>query len=74
MVQLTHMDWWIAGIFGILPVFFLGIHGILALVPLLLLAFGLTHFFRKKIGGVTGDCLGASQQLSEILFYIIVIV
>ena len=74
MVQLTPMDWWVAGLFGILPAFFLGIHGILALVPILFLCFGLTHFFRKKIGGVTGDCLGASQQLSEILFYLVLIV
>jgi adenosylcobinamide-GDP ribazoletransferase len=27
-------------------------------------------FFTKQFGGYNGDCLGASQQISEILFYI----
>jgi adenosylcobinamide-GDP ribazoletransferase len=26
------------------------------------------HFYRR-IGGYTGDCLGASQQLAELAFY-----
>ncbi|MCH2295480.1 MAG: adenosylcobinamide-GDP ribazoletransferase, partial [SAR324 cluster bacterium] len=30
--------------------------------------------FKKRLGGVTGDCLGASQQLSEILFYLMLVV
>jgi adenosylcobinamide-GDP ribazoletransferase len=25
--------------------------------------------FKQRIGGYTGDCLGATQQLSEIAFY-----
>ena len=25
--------------------------------------------FKKQIGGYTGDCLGATQQLSEVAFY-----
>ena len=29
----------------------------------------LTRMFRKHIGGYTGDCLGAVQQLSEVAFY-----
>ncbi|WP_366139436.1 adenosylcobinamide-GDP ribazoletransferase [uncultured Endozoicomonas sp.] len=27
----------------------------------------------KRIGGFTGDCLGAAQQLSELLIYLILI-
>jgi adenosylcobinamide-GDP ribazoletransferase len=27
-------------------------------------------YFKKKLGGVTGDCLGAIQQLSEVVFYL----
>jgi adenosylcobinamide-GDP ribazoletransferase len=30
----------------------------------------LGYFFKKHIGGYTGDCLGATQQLSEISFYL----
>ncbi len=29
----------------------------------------LAHMFRRRIGGYTGDCLGATQQLSEVAFY-----
>ena len=29
----------------------------------------LTRMFRRRIGGYTGDCLGAVQQLAEIAFY-----
>jgi len=29
----------------------------------------LARMFRKQIGGYTGDCLGATQQLSEVAFY-----
>jgi adenosylcobinamide-GDP ribazoletransferase len=27
-------------------------------------------YFKLKLGGVTGDCLGATQQLSEVVFYL----
>lgn len=29
----------------------------------------LARMFRRRIGGYTGDCLGATQQLSEVAFY-----
>ncbi|MCB1932932.1 MAG: adenosylcobinamide-GDP ribazoletransferase [Candidatus Accumulibacter sp.] len=29
----------------------------------------LAHMFRRQIGGYTGDCLGATQQFSEVAFY-----
>ena len=29
----------------------------------------LTRMFRKQLGGYTGDCLGATQQLAEVAFY-----
>ncbi|MBT3213451.1 MAG: adenosylcobinamide-GDP ribazoletransferase, partial [Deltaproteobacteria bacterium] len=28
----------------------------------------------RKLGGVTGDCLGATQQLSEVVFYLVMAV
>lgn len=55
-----------------------------ALLPLLLLPPGqalvavafallatlwLARLFKRRIGGYTGDCLGATQQLSEVAFY-----
>jgi adenosylcobinamide-GDP ribazoletransferase len=33
----------------------------------------LRYYFHKHIGGYTGDCLGATQQVSEILFYLNII-
>ena len=35
----------------------------------LLATFWLTRMFRRRIGGYTGDCLGAVQQLAEVAFY-----
>jgi adenosylcobinamide-GDP ribazoletransferase len=30
-------------------------------------------YFRKRLGGYTGDCLGATQQVSEVVFYIVLL-
>lgn len=46
--------------------------------PRLIIAFVLAYvgkicmgwYFKKHIGGYTGDCLGAVQQVSEVLFYL----
>ncbi len=42
---------------------------LLAIIPCGLLTWYLARFFHKWIGGYTGDCLGATQQLNEIIFY-----
>jgi adenosylcobinamide-GDP ribazoletransferase len=28
-------------------------------------------YFRRRIGGYTGDCLGAAQQLAELVFLLL---
>lgn len=33
----------------------------------------LGHYFTKRIGGYTGDCLGATQQVTEVIFYILIL-
>lgn len=38
-----------------------------------LVTFLLGRYFQKKIGGYTGDCLGAVQQVCEVLFYLIIV-
>ncbi|NVK44630.1 MAG: adenosylcobinamide-GDP ribazoletransferase [Oceanospirillaceae bacterium] len=43
----------------------------LLLVTQLLLRVWLVRLFRRKIGGYTGDCLGAAQQLSEVSIYVV---
>jgi adenosylcobinamide-GDP ribazoletransferase len=35
------------------------------------LAFACAVYFRRRIGGYTGDCLGATQQLSELGFLVV---
>ena len=40
---------------------------------LLLLRFLLIWFFKKQIGGYTGDTLGAAQQISELVCYLILL-
>lgn len=59
---------------GLFPLLFFREAGIfLCLVPMALLRWMLGALLRKKIGGFTGDCLGAAQQLFEIVFYLFVL-
>jgi len=69
----------IAGIFAIIPMILLSfllkellLFG--SLVFLGLITFVLNRYFRKWIGGYTGDCLGAIQQVCEIGFYLFLVV
>jgi adenosylcobinamide-GDP ribazoletransferase len=34
----------------------------------------MVHYLRTRLGGYTGDCLGAVQQLSEITLYLTLLV
>lgn len=82
--QMAKADFFIALIFGLIPYLFLiffnikqnilNIHYYSFVVLPLVLIFAiwrLKKYFKKWIGGYTGDCLGASQQISEVLFYLI---
>ncbi len=60
---------------GLLPlVVLIGLSGLwiygLFVFPLLGICWQLARFFRKWIGGYTGDCLGATQQLAEVIVYL----
>jgi adenosylcobinamide-GDP ribazoletransferase len=44
---------------------------LLVLLPLAGLQWGLGRWFRRWLGGYTGDCLGAAQQLAEVLIYLL---
>lgn len=60
-----------AGIFVLLPLLFLPFEKALAGCALAgLVTFWLAARFRRCLGGYTGDCLGATQQVSEIAFYL----
>ena len=61
----------ISGLFGIAPlVLFQDIRICIVLIPLLLTYLYMSRFFKKWIGGQTGDCAGALQQVSEVVFYL----
>jgi adenosylcobinamide-GDP ribazoletransferase len=46
----------------------------LALIPVFLIRWGMGRYFRKRIGGYTGDCLGATQQIAEVTFYLFALI
>lgn len=54
---------------AVLPLLLLPGRLAFSLLPMLLAAFVLARYFKKWIGGYTGDCLGAIQQVAEIVFY-----
>jgi adenosylcobinamide-GDP ribazoletransferase len=65
----------VATAFGLLPLAgLMALTGLwiyaLFLLPLLLTRWRLIGWFRQKLGGYTGDCLGATQQLSEVVVYL----
>lgn len=70
---LDGIGWSIAALSGGLPLLLLG--GVAAGVVMgtLLLRWGMELQFRKKLGGVTGDCLGGVQQVAEVTTYLIVL-
>ncbi|WP_282087411.1 adenosylcobinamide-GDP ribazoletransferase [Aquimarina algiphila] len=64
----------ISSIFGIAPLFFFKNPWIfLTLIPMYVSKIFLAYKFKKWIGGQTGDCAGAVQQLSEVVFYLTII-
>jgi len=61
----------IAAGLGLLPILWMhSWYCFLLLLPVLLTYALLARFFKKWIGGFTGDCLGAMQQLTEVIFYL----
>ncbi|MFI3156094.1 MAG: adenosylcobinamide-GDP ribazoletransferase [Methylococcaceae bacterium] len=59
-----------ASVIALLPLALLPALCALAIVPALLATVLLGHYFYRRIDGYTGDCLGASQQLAETVFYL----
>ncbi|ULQ56284.1 adenosylcobinamide-GDP ribazoletransferase [Flavihumibacter rivuli] len=57
-------------VFACWPFLFLSWPFALVLVPMFIARTALASFFKKWIGGYTGDCLGTVQQVTEIVFYL----
>ena len=83
--QISRQDFWVANLFGLLPVLLLG--GLIYIVTTgnwqvtagyICLLIGATGagwlwwhaLLKRKLGGYTGDTLGGIQQISELMFYI----
>lgn len=66
----TRNDLIFASIIATLPLFFLPTIFWLSILPLSLMTLFLGRYFQQKIGGYTGDCLGATQQICETIFYL----
>ena len=63
--------WLVGFFFGLvslltLPSYWLGLAAVVAFGSKVVLA----QYFKRWIGGYTGDCLGAIQQVSEVIFYL----
>jgi adenosylcobinamide-GDP ribazoletransferase len=67
-------DFMLMSLFAILPFFLLPKqiipYALVLIIPIFLLKTLLGKYFNKKIGGYTGDCMGATQQLAELFFYL----
>lgn len=63
-----------AAIFGLLPLALLAPKFLLALIPVAIVWGWFSHRIKVRLGGYTGDCLGAMQQLTEIAFYLGVVI
>ena len=58
--------------FGALPLLLLDIHSALILLVIFIaVRYGIKRWLTRQLGGYTGDCLGAAQQISEVLGYLI---
>lgn len=59
--------------FGLLPLFvfsYFQYKFLLALIPVFIMRYFLARYFQKWIDGYTGDCLGATQQVCEVVYYL----
>jgi len=72
--SLSQTDNMIAFIFGTTPLLIFSINYsywyLLILITIVPIIYFLKRYFEKWIGGFTGDGLGATQQVSEIVFYL----
>jgi adenosylcobinamide-GDP ribazoletransferase len=54
--------------------FLFGIKGIALFLGVGVFSLGYRFFFKKKLGGVTGDILGAANELAELLCLLLIVI
>jgi adenosylcobinamide-GDP ribazoletransferase len=67
---MSNGEFFAATVVGVIPMLGCGIYGILAGLFAIPVWLTLTRWFMRRLGGFTGDTLGAMQQLTEIAFYL----
>ena len=60
----------VAAVTGLAPLALVGRSALVGLGCVVVAGFLWRTYLRHRLGGCTGDCLGAAQQLSEIAFYL----
>lgn len=76
IASLSASSWCLSGAFAVPALVLLIVHSPWTLVALPVMAVChrlICRYFYKRIGGYTGDCLGAMQQVLELVFYITVL-
>lgn len=74
--KMTDREFVFAAICGLLPLALFVALGwpivLVAVLPMLLARYALGRMFLGRLGGYTGDCLGGVQQVTEVVFYLVV--
>lgn len=63
----------LAAVIGVVPLYWCGLHAVAGVVSALVVLYVLGRWFMRRLGGFTGDTLGAAQQLTEIAFYLAIV-
>ncbi len=77
IASLSPVDWLVSGLFALPALVLLVIvqpSAIFALPAMAVSYWLMCRYFSKRIGGYTGDCLGAMQQVLELIFYLVVLI
>lgn len=67
---MSNGEFFLATVVGVVPMLGCGIYGIVAGLFAIPVWLALTRWYMRRLGGFTGDTLGATQQLTEIAFYL----
>lgn len=67
------MEYSVALVIGAVPLYWCGMHAVAGVIAALIVLIVLARWFMRRLGGFTGDTLGATQQLAEIAFYLAVL-
>ncbi|PWK16640.1 cobalamin-5'-phosphate synthase [Arcicella aurantiaca] len=77
-IKIHQNDLLTAYIFAIFPLFLYAITTknfflFLVFPPLILLHLYFGYYFKKKFGGYTNECFGATQQIAEVIIYLVIV-